>query len=229
MYFSEKKIKLATCGPWFNRSGEGKSNRRQCCTKKWLPLFELLFTPSVRIREPELKARKLKPANGFRHLLPEWSSLTNKSKNKGTSTSEVLPRNWKKIQLRILRKRTFKKTRNLMNSETFRWTKKKKEKKKKNTQIQRTLFPGHLSQISFPQIALKFAILYLFYPILSRNSLLKMLLSVLSFRTNIRTRNLLFEYCLTVNGTLKSPNNITQLNTKLDFSVTHFIAHFILS
>ena len=48
-------------------------------------------------------------------------------------------RDWKKIQPRIQQKRTLKKTRNLMNSETFRQNK----KEKKNTQIQRTLFPGH--------------------------------------------------------------------------------------
>ena len=44
--------------------------------------------------------------------------------------------NWKNIQPRILLKRTLKKTRNLMNSETFL---QKKKKEKTNTQIQRTL------------------------------------------------------------------------------------------
>ena len=33
---SEKKIKQTTCGTWFGWSGEGRSNPRQCGTKKWL-------------------------------------------------------------------------------------------------------------------------------------------------------------------------------------------------
>ena len=90
-----------------------------------------------------------------------------------------------------------------MNSESFRQNK-TKQKEKKNTRI---CFPNTLS-VKFQQIALKFATLYLFYPFLScffvENSFLKTLLSVLSFRTSIRTRklrNLLFKltvwtYCL---------------------------------
>ena len=41
--------------------------------------------------------------------------------------------------------------------------------------------------------------------------------------------NLLFKdtVWITNNGTLKPAKNITQLNTKLGFSVTHFILNFI--
>ena len=53
-----------------------------------------------------------------------------------------------------------------------------------------------------------------------------------SFRTNIRTRrlwNLLFKFTvwITIYGTLKPPKNITQLNTKFGFSVTHIPTNFI--
>ena len=60
---------------------------------------------------------------------------------------------------------------------------------------------------------------------------------MLSFRISIRTRklqNLLFwTYCLNLllelpfNSTLKPPKNITQLNTKLGFSITHIPTNFI--
>ena len=49
--------------------------------------------------------------------------------------------NWKKIQQLIRLKRTLKKTRNLINSKNVSIKQKKKEKK--NTKIQRTLFPRH--------------------------------------------------------------------------------------
>ena len=52
-----------------------------------------------------------------------------------------------------------------MNSETsIKQKKKKRKKRKENTQIQRTLFPQTLSQISFPQIAQKFATLIFSIP-----------------------------------------------------------------
>ena len=57
-FFSKEKIKLTTCGNWFGRSGEGRSNPRQYGTKKWLPLYELLFRPSVRIRGPNCEGTK---------------------------------------------------------------------------------------------------------------------------------------------------------------------------
>ena len=57
--------------------------------------------------------------------------------------------------------KNLKKIRNLINFETFRSNKKKKYSNSKNF-VSRTL-----SQISFPQIALKFATLYLFYPFFS--------------------------------------------------------------
>ena len=84
-----------------------------------------------------------------------------------------------------------------MNSETFPQNKTKKEEK--ILKFKELCFPDTLSD-KFQQIALKFATLYLFYPYLSclfcMEFLLKTLLSVLSFQTNIRTRklwNLLFE------------------------------------
>ena len=67
---------------------------------------------------------------GMKTLLHEWSFPRNKSKNKGKSTTKVLPRkfNWKKIWPRILWKSTLKKTRNLMNFETLQENKKMKRK-----------------------------------------------------------------------------------------------------
>ena len=103
--------------------------------------------------------------------------------------------------------------------------------KLKRLKFKELCFPDTLSE-KFQQIVPKFATLYLYYPFLSRfvciKSLLKTL-SVLSFRIRIRTRklqNLLYRLTIwiTVNGTLKAPpqkKNITQLNTKLGFSVTH--------
>ena len=95
---------------------------------------------SIRIRGPNWGHEKLELADGFRHLFLEWGFPRNKSKIKRKSTTKI--NNWKKIQPRILLKRTLKKTRNLVNSETFRWNISTKQNKK-NTQIQRTLFPGH--------------------------------------------------------------------------------------
>ena len=54
-----------------------------------------------------------------------------------------------------------------MNSETF-WLNEKKKKKKEKYSNSKNFVSRTLSQISFPQIALKFATFYLFYPFLSR-------------------------------------------------------------
>ena len=141
------------CGTWFGRSGKGKSSSRLCGTKKWPPLFcETTIWPSVRIRGRKLQTRKLKPQERFHHLLLEWSSPRNKSKNKCKSTTEVLSRkfNWKKIQPRIMRKRTLKKTQIQRTLKLFDKTQKKRKYSNSKNFVSRTLF-----QIIFPQIGLK--------------------------------------------------------------------------
>ena len=102
---------------------------------------ELLLKPLVQIRGPELKTRKLKPADGFRHSLYQWSSPKIKVEiNENRSST-------KKIQL----KENSTAEKNLKEDSKFdelgNFSKKRKKEKKKiekkNTQIQRTLVPGH--------------------------------------------------------------------------------------
>ena len=110
----------AATNTWFGRNGEGRSNPRQCGTNKWLPPFcQTTIWPSVRIRGPELKA----PAERFSHSLhQEIKVKINESRLRKFYQENSTKRksNWKKIQLRILPKTILKKTRNLMNSKTFR-------------------------------------------------------------------------------------------------------------
>ena len=111
------------------------------------------------------------------------------------------------------------------------------KKKRKIFKFKEPCFPDTLSD-KFQQIVQKFATLYLilffslsFFFFFAKNSFLKTFL--LSFRISIRTkkpRNLLLKltvwnYHLILHSKpLKTlpPKNITQSNTKLSFSVTHF-------
>ena len=148
--------------------------------------------------------------------------------------------------------KNFKKIRNLMNSKTFlqnkkkkkkkkeRKKKKKKKKKRKILKFKELCFPDTLSD-QFQQFVLKicntlsFLSLSFSFLLYKIHSLLKTLLSALSFWISIRTRkllNLLFKltvwnYRLILHT--KVLWNFTQLNIKLDFSVTHFtfIQNFI--
>ena len=106
-------------------------------------------------------------------------------------------------------------------------------KERKILEFKEHCFPDTLSD-NIPQIALRFATLYLFYPFLSCffciRFLFKNVIVCVIFRISIRTRNLRnlqFElsvyYC-----TLKPPKDITRLNTKFGFSVIHFIWNFPL-
>ena len=117
-----------------------------------------------------------------------------------------------------------------MNSGTFRQKKKKKkEKKKKKRKIRKFKEPCFPNTVSykFQQIVLKicntiFSIPFFFVSF------------VLNFFQKFYCLCYLFEstselessetYCLNLpfNGTLKPPKNITQLNTKLGSSDTHF-------
>ena len=107
------------------------------------------------------------------------------------------------------------------------------KQKKKILKFKELYFPDTLSD-KFQQIALKFATLYLFYLFLSCFLYIKFL-----FKKKLYCLCYLFEsvselkycgtYCLNLPFeitvkycTLKPPKNITQLNTKLGFSVTHF-------
>ena len=124
-------------------------------TKKWLlPFCQTTIWRSVRIRGPELKARKLNPGDGFRHSLHEWSSPRNKSKNKWKSSTEVLPRKfyWKKSQLKENSTENSAE-KNLKEDSKFNelrnFSIKQKNSNSKNF-VSRTL-----SQISFQQIVLK--------------------------------------------------------------------------
>ena len=103
---------------WFGRRGEGKSNLRQCGTKKWFPLlFENCYSdPVYEFGDRTVKARKLKPADGFRHSLLEWSFPRNKVKLnesrllkfyqvkqlKENSTENSAEKNWKDSQFNEL-------------------------------------------------------------------------------------------------------------------------------
>ena len=115
----------------------------------FLYLSRTIIEPSVRIRGLNWRQEKL--ASRKVSSLASWLLKFYQVKN-----------NWRKIQLRILLKRTLKKTRNLMNSETFRQNK----KKRRILKFKELCFPDTLSD-KFQQIALKFATLYLFYPFLS--------------------------------------------------------------
>ena len=124
--------------------------------------------------------------------------------------------NWKKIQPRILWKRTLKKTK---IQRTLKHFYKTKNELKKILKYKELCF-SDTSQISCLQIVLKIcntlsfqslSFLFLCLRLLFK----KTLLSVLSFQNNIRTRklqNLLFKFTvwIIVNGTLKPPKNITQ-------------------
>ena len=62
IYFKEKnQADLYACGTQSGPSEQGRSNPRQCSTKKLPPSFrwELLFRPSEQIREPNWRQEKL--------------------------------------------------------------------------------------------------------------------------------------------------------------------------
>ena len=171
--FLRKKIKLITCGTWFGRSGKGRSNARQCSTKKRPTLFELLLRESVQIRGPELKARKLKPADWFRRSLHEWSSPRNKSKNKWKSTTEALPRkfNWKKNSTENSAEKNPKE--NSKFNELWNFSIKQK-KKRKILKFKELCFLDTLS-VKFPANCTKICNTLSFYPFLSRFFCIKFL------------------------------------------------------
>ena len=105
----------------------------------------------------------------------------------------------------------------------FYKTKKKEKKKYSNSKniVSQTLVQKICNTLYFPSLSFSF--------LLYKIPIWKTLLSVLSFRISIRTRklrNLLFKF--TVNGTLKPPKNIIQLDIKLGFSVTPFLQIFII-
>ena len=110
---------------WF---GKGRSNPRQCGTKKWLPpVVKLLFDHQYKFGVPNWRHENLIQENGFITRFTNGASQEIKVKINESwqlkfyqENSTKRKFNWKKIQPRILRKRTLKKTRNLMNSETFR-------------------------------------------------------------------------------------------------------------
>ena len=69
--FLRKKIKLIRCGIWFGRSGEGRSNPRRYGTKKWLPLFELLFS-QYEFGDPNCRHDNLSQQVGFINRFTNW-------------------------------------------------------------------------------------------------------------------------------------------------------------
>ena len=165
----------------FSQSGKGRSNPRQYGTKKATSHYlskttigllticqKLLF--GTRLLRQEKKAS--------RKVLSLASWIANKYSNRPEASWEIkLKSNESQLPKFYELKPTERKfnPRTLLKKQPF-WRLKWKlklfdETKKKNTQIQTTLFPPHpppdtLSD-KFPQITLKFATLYLFYPFLS--------------------------------------------------------------
>ena len=110
-----------------------RRNPRQCGTKKWQPLFVKNYYSDLQYQfgDRTVKARKTGASKMgfFTRFLNEASQKIKVKLMKFNYSNSSKLNNWKKIQPRILLKRTLKKkTRNLMNSETFLLNQKKKRK-----------------------------------------------------------------------------------------------------
>ena len=58
-FISKKKNQADQVRTWFGRSGEGKSNPKQCGTKTWLsPFIKLLFDSQYEFGDRTVKARE---------------------------------------------------------------------------------------------------------------------------------------------------------------------------
>ena len=142
MISKKKKSSWPSCGTWFGLSGEGRSNPRQWRNQKVTSSFcvNQLFDSQYEFGDPKWRHEDLSQQMGSVTRFMNGASQEIKVKNKRKSTTEILPWkfNWKKIQPRILWKRTFKEDSKFNELWNFSI-----KQKKKNTQIQRTLFSGN--------------------------------------------------------------------------------------